>query len=151
MLVFSGFGEIITSFMGGHNANISGPIIAITSSEEAGDDEDSRYAAPVVGGLLFGGFGIIAAAATSIINAVPGALISLLVGVAMISVLISSFKQSWAASERYRYGTFFALIRMSGISLFDIGAPFWSLIGGVVISATFKTEDWSFVDGGAMV
>lgn len=152
MLVFSGLGGIITSFMGGHNANIAGPMTAITSSEESGDNEDGRYAASVVGGLLFGGFGIIAAAATSIVNAVPGTLISLLAGVAMISVLISSFEQSWAASERYRYGTFFALIiGMSGISLFDVGAPFWSLIGGVVISAILETEDWSFVNGGAMV
>lgn len=152
MLVFSGLGGIITSFMGGHNANITEPMTAITGSDESGDDKDGRYVASVVGGFLFGGFGVITAAVTSIVNAVPETLISLLAGVAMISVLINSFEQSWVASERYRYGTFFALINgMSGISLFDIGAPFWSLVRGVVISAILETEDLSFIGGGDFV
>ncbi|WP_343123569.1 benzoate/H(+) symporter BenE family transporter, partial [Haloparvum sedimenti] len=74
MLVFSGLGGIVTSFFGGHNANIAGPMTAITSSEESGFPREGRYVASVIGGLLFGGFGLIAAAATSIVNAVPGTL-----------------------------------------------------------------------------
>lgn len=145
MLVFSGLGGMVASLMGGHNANIAGPMTAITSSEESGSNREGRYVASVIGGLLFGGFGFIAAAATSIVNAVPGTLISLLAGIAMVGVLISSFEQSWADSDRYRYGTFFALIiGMSGISLLDIGAPFWSLVGGVVISLIMEPNDWQF-------
>ena len=145
MLVFSGLGGMVASMMGGHNANIAGPMTAITSSEESGSNREGRYVASVIGGLLFGGFGFIAAAATLIVNAVPGTLISLLAGIAMVGVLISSFEQSWADSDRYRYGTFFALIiGMSGISLLDIGAPFWSLVGGVVISLIMEPHDWQF-------
>lgn len=145
MLVVSGLGGMIASLMGGHNANIAGPMTAITSSDESGDKREGRYVASVVGGILFAGFGIIAAAATSIVNSIPGTLISLLAGVAMISVLISAFEQSWAASEKYRYGTFFALIiGISGVSLFDIGAPFWSLIGGVLVSLVLEPDDWPF-------
>lgn len=145
MLAVSGLGGMIASLMGGHNANIAGPMTAITSSDESGDKREGRYVASVVGGILFAGFGIIAAAATSIVNAIPGTLISLLAGVAMISVLISAFEQSWAASEKYRYGTFFALIiGISGVSLFDIGAPFWSLVGGVLVSLVLEPDDWPF-------
>lgn len=144
MLVFSGLGGMAASLMGGHNANIAGPMTAITSSEESGKQKEGRYVASVIGGVLFGGFGLIAAAATSIVNSVPGTLISLLAGVAMISVLISAFEESWSTSDKYRYGTFFALIiGMSGISLFDIGAPFWSLVGGVGVSLLLETEDWA--------
>ncbi|WP_434530189.1 benzoate/H(+) symporter BenE family transporter (plasmid) [Haloarcula sp. NS06] len=145
MLVFSGLGGIVASLMGGHNANIAGPMTAITSSDESGAEKEGRYVASVIGGLLFGAFGFIAAAATSIVNAVPGTLISLLAGVAMISVLISAFEESWATSEKYRYGAFFALIiGMSGISIFDIGAPFWSLVGGVAVSLVMEADDWEF-------
>jgi len=148
MLIFSGLGGMLASLMGGHNANVAGPMTAITSSDEAGDQKDGRYVASVIGGILFGGFGFIAAAATSIVNAVPGTLISLLAGIAMISVLISAFEESWAVSEKYRYGTFFALIiGISGISLLDIGAPFWSLIGGVGVSIILEPEDWGFLSG----
>ncbi|GAA0217119.1 benzoate/H(+) symporter BenE family transporter [Halobaculum roseum] len=143
MLVFSGIGGMLASFVGGHNANIAGPMTAITSSEEAGEDREGRYVASVIAGVLFGAFGFVAAAATSIVNAVPGTLISLLAGVAMIGVLISAFEGSWVSTSRYQYGTFFALIiGMSGLSLFDIGAPFWSLIGGVLVSLILETEDW---------
>ncbi|MGQ3414413.1 benzoate/H(+) symporter BenE family transporter [Natrinema versiforme] len=148
MLIFSGLGGIVASLMGGHNANIAGPMTAITSSDEAGDQKDGRYVASVIGGILFSGFGFIAAAATSIVNAIPGTLISLLAGVAMIGVLISAFEESWATSEKYRYGTFFALIiGMSGISLLEIGAPFWSLIGGVGVSLILEPDDWEFLFG----
>lgn len=145
MLIFSGIGGLLASFMGGHNANIAGPMTAITSSEESGSPKDGRYVSSVIGGVLFGAFGLVAAAATSVINAVPGTLITLLAGIAMIGVLINSFEESWVASGRYQYGTFFALIiGISGISLFDIGAPFWSLIGGVVISLVLEPGDWAF-------
>lgn len=145
MLVVSGIGGILTSFMGGHNANIAGPMTAITSSDESGFPKDGRYVSSVIGGVLFGAFGLIAAAATSIVNAVPSSLISLLAGVAMISVLISSFEQSWVESSKYRYGTFFALIiGISGISFFGIGAPFWSLVGGALISLVVEPGDWEF-------
>lgn len=145
MLVLSGLGGMVASLMGGHNANVAGPMTAVTSSDESGEEKEGRYVASVIGGVLFGGFGFIAAGATSIVHAVPGTLISLLAGVAMISVLISAFEQSWAASEKYRYGTFFALIiGMSDISFLDIGAPFWSLVGGVVVSFILEPDDWNF-------
>ena len=144
MLILSGIGGILTSFMGGHNANIAGPMTAITSSDESGFPKDGRYVSSVIGGILFGAFGLIAAAATSIVNAVPSSLISLLAGVAMISVLISSFEQSWVKSSKYRYGTFFALIiGISGVSFFGIGAPFWSLVGGTLISLFVEPDDWN--------
>lgn len=145
MLVFSGIGGMLASFVGGHNANIAGPMTAITSSDESGYPKDGRYVSSVIGGLLFGAFGLIAAAATSIVNAVPSSLISLLAGVAMISVLISSFEQSWVDSSKYRYGTFFALIiGISGVSFFGIGAPFWALVGGALISLIVEPGDWEF-------
>ncbi|MFC4549828.1 MULTISPECIES: benzoate/H(+) symporter BenE family transporter [Halorussus] len=146
MLIFSGLGGMLASLMGGHNANIAGPMTAVTSSDESGYPKEGRYAASVVGGLLFGGFGFIAAAATSIVNAIPSVLISLLAGVAMISVLISAFEESWVESDRYRYGVFFALIiGMSGVSFYDIGAPFWSLVGGVFVSLVLEPDDWEFL------
>ncbi|RBI59664.1 benzoate transporter [halophilic archaeon] len=147
MLIFSGIGGIVASFVGGHNANIAGPMTAVTSSEESGYPKEGRYVASVIGGLLFGGFGFIAAAATSIVDAIPGSLISVLAGVAMISVLISAFEESWVESDQYRYGTFFALIiGLAGVSLFDIGTPFWSLIGGVAISLIVEPYDWEFFE-----
>ena len=53
MTVISGLGGIAAGFIGGHNANIAGPMTAICSSDQAGEDREGRYAATVLNGILF--------------------------------------------------------------------------------------------------
>lgn len=143
MLVFSGIGGMITSFMGGHNANIAGPMTAITASEDAGNPREGRYVGSLIDGLLFTGFGLIAASATELVNAVPGGLVTLLAGIAMIGVLVSSMEAAFPGSGDFRHGAFFAIvIGISGVSFLDIGAPFWALVGGVAISFILEPDDW---------
>ncbi len=71
MTVISGVGGILAGALGGHNANIAGPMTAICSSDEAGDDKNKRFAATVINGVLFGGFGLVAGAAVPFVLALP--------------------------------------------------------------------------------
>lgn len=142
MTVISGIGGIVASFFGGHNANIAGPMTAICSSEEAGPDKSGRYAATVVNGILFGSFGLFASVAVPFVKALPSDLVSLLAGLAMIGVLLSAFEQAFSP-RKFRFGAFFALIiAMSGITLLKISAPFWSLVGGVIVSLIMEPKDF---------
>ncbi len=45
MTIASGVGGILAGLLGGHNANIAGPMTAICSSEQAGEDPRLRYGA----------------------------------------------------------------------------------------------------------
>lgn len=140
MIILSGIGGIITSFFGGHNANIAGPMTAICSGSESGPRE-GRYAASVVNGLLFGTAGIFAGTAATFIGALPAAMIAVVVGLSMIGVLTTAF--TTAFSGRYKLGAFFALIiAASGITFFKIAAPFWALVGGVAISLILEKEEF---------
>ncbi|MDN5348441.1 MAG: benzoate rane transport protein [Clostridia bacterium] len=142
MTIISGIGGIITSFFGGHNANIAGPMTAICSSEEAGENKAGRYAATVVNGILFGGFGLFASLAVPFVKALPSDLVNVLAGLAMIGVLLSAFELAFA-SKKFRVGAFFALvIAMSGIIIFKISSPFWALIGGVIVSLLVEPQDF---------
>lgn len=142
MTVISGIGGVITGLFGAHNANIAGPMTAICSSTEAGDKKEGRYAASVVNGVLFGGFGLVASYAVVFVKIIPSALISVLAGVAMINVLINALQEGFA-SRNYKIGAFFALvIGASGITILHIGAPFWALVGGVVISMIVERADF---------
>ncbi|GAW91022.1 benzoate/H(+) symporter BenE family transporter [Calderihabitans maritimus] len=142
MTIISGIGGIITSFFGGHNANIAGPMTAICSSEEAGPDKEGRYAATVVNGIVFGSFGLFASIAVPFVKALPKELVSLLAGLAMIGVLLSAFELAFA-TKKFRVGAFFALvIAMSGITLLKISAPFWALVGGVIASLLVEPQDF---------
>jgi benzoate membrane transport protein len=141
MTIVSGIGGIVTSFFGGHNANIAGPMTAITSGPDAGEVKEGRYTASVFDGILFAGFGLIAKAATALVQSVPSSLVNLLAGLAMIGVLTNAFETAF--SGKFKLGAFFALIiAASGITIFKIGAPFWALTIGVIISLIMEKEDF---------
>jgi len=142
MTVISGLGGIVTAFFGGHNANIAGPMTAICSSDEAGEDKEKRYGATIVNGVLFGAFGLIASIAVAFVAGLPKHLIGIIAGLAMIGVLISSFEYAFA-TKKFRTGAFFALmIAISGVAFFKIASPFWALIGGVVASLIVEPRDF---------
>lgn len=139
MTVVSGIGGILAGALGGHNANIAGPMTAICSSDEAGDDKDQRFAATVVNGVLFGGFGLVAGAAVPFVLALPKALIAVVGGLAMISVLLIAFQQAFAKQRGHQIGAFVALVvAMSNVSLLGISSPFWALVFGVIVSLVLE-------------
>jgi len=145
MTTISGVGGIVAGMIGGHNANIAGPMTAICSSEQAGDDRSKRYGATVVNGVLFALFGLLAGIAVPVVLALPGALISVVAGLAMIGVLLLALQQGFSRKLDFQIGAFVALVvAMSGFSLFSISAPFWALVFGVIVA--FITEPKAFGD-----
>ena len=135
MTIVSGIGGILAGFMGGHNANIAGPMTAICSSEQAGEDRSKRYGATVVNGLLFGAFGLLAGVAVPFVLALPRPLIAVVAGLAMIGVLLSALQHGFAKQQGHQVGAFVALlVAMSSLNLFGISAPFWALVFGVIVS-----------------
>lgn len=142
MTIISGIGGILTSMFGGHNANIAGPMTAICSSEEAGEDKEKRYAASVLNGIIFGLFGVFASLALAFVKGLPGALVGIVAGLAMINVLYGAFHIGFG-TNKFRLGSFFALcIALSGVTLFKISSPFWALVGGVAISFLVERADF---------
>jgi len=142
MTIISGIGGILSGMFGAHNANIAGPMTAICSSEEAGENKEGRYAAGVVNGVLFAVFGLFASFAMAFVKAIPASLINVLAGVAMINVLINAFQDGFG-SRKFRMGAFAALvIGVSGVSIFHIGSAFWALVGGVVVSLICEKADF---------
>lgn len=143
MTVISGIGGLLAPLFGGHNANIAGPMTAICSSEQAGTDKNGRYAASVVNGILFCLFGVMAGAAVAIVGTLPSELTATLAGLAMIGVLLSAFQSSFG-EKRYQLGAFVALIiAMSGVTILNISAPFWALVGGVLFSLALERRDFA--------
>jgi benzoate membrane transport protein len=135
MTIVSGIGGILAGFMGGHNANIAGPMTAICSSEQAGEDKSKRYGATVVNGVLFGAFGLVAGLAVPFVLALPRPLIAVVAGLAMIGVLLSALQHGFSKQLGHQVGAFVALVvAMSSLNLFGISAPFWALVFGVVVA-----------------
>ncbi|MGE7907588.1 benzoate/H(+) symporter BenE family transporter [Peribacillus sp. NPDC094092] len=144
MTILSGIGGGITSFFGGHNANIAGSMTAICASKEAGQME-GRYAAVVVCGVLFSTFGLFAGTVMPFVAAMPKVLISTVAGLAMMGVLLSSLQEAFSKPQ-FQFGSFFALIiAMSGVHFYDISSPFWAILGGVAVSLIIEKPDFKTI------
>lgn len=142
MTLISGIGGMLTALFGGHNANIAGPMTAICSSEAAGEDKAGRYTSSVVNGVLFGAFGLLASWAVYFVQALPGDLVSVVAGLAMIGVLVTAFRGAFAQSL-FPMGTFAALVvGMSNLTIAKISAPLWALVIGVLISYLVEPKDF---------
>lgn len=142
MTIISGFGGIFSGLFGAHNANIAGPMTAICSTSEAGDDKNGRYGASVVNGVLFMSFGLVASFAMAFIKGIPLQLVNVLAGLAMIGVLINSFKDGFGTGH-FRLGAFFAFaVGASGITILSIGSAFWALLVGVIVSLITEKKDF---------
>jgi len=142
--IFSGIGGILTGLVGGHNANIAGPMTAICACEEAGECPETRYTASALNGILFALFGLIGPLAIIFVAGMPKPLVSLVAGLAMITVLIGSFKDGFSTGK-FRYGAFAALIiGMSGLNLLKISSPLWALVGGVIVSLLMESKDFKY-------
>src|SRR5439155_14533478 len=83
-------------------------------------------------------FGLFSPMATAMSQVLPASLINLLAGLAVLgSCFVSAF------ADDFRLGALFTfLITISGVRLFNIGAPFWGLIGGTLISLLLERQDF---------
>lgn len=141
MTVASGIGGIVSGLVGAHNANIAGPMTAICSSSAAGPKE-GRYAASVWNGITFASFGLVGSFAIAFVTFIPGPLVNVLAGLAMINVLVQAFSEGFG-TLKYKAGAFFAMIvGAANLSFLGIGAAFWALVVGVAVSAICDSQDF---------
>jgi benzoate membrane transport protein len=143
MAIYGSIVGLIGSFFGAHAINIAGPMTAICSAKETGKKE-SRYAASVVNGVLFSTFGLFAALVVPFVIAMPGVIVSVIAGLAMLGVLINSLKTAFS-DNKFQMGAFFALIiGMSGVNFLNIGAPLWAIIGSLFVSLLIEKDHFEW-------
>lgn len=133
-----GLWSMITAFLGTSSTCLTGPTNALISSSGR---RESHYAAGVVVGLLALVFGAFSPAFTQLLLATPPAFIATMAGLAMLRVLQAAF--SGAFGEKYRLGALISfLVTVSGVGLFNIGAPFWGLVFGFLVSWLLERADF---------
>jgi benzoate membrane transport protein len=141
MTVISGLGGLVASALGSENANIAGPTTAAMNSDDAGPRE-GRYVAGALSGVTYVVLGVFAGTVVSLIGALPGELATTLLGMVLISVVVTTIRETWD-SGRFIVGAFFAfVIALANVPFFGIGAPFWALVGGALVSLLFEFKDY---------
>jgi len=133
MTVWSGVGGIVASFFGGHNANIAGPMTAITSSQASGPVE-GRYAAAVIAIVISGAVGLFASLVVPFIAILPRAFIAVVAGLAMIGVISSALRDSFGTGKMLPACFFAFVMAAADVTILGIGAALWALLVGALVA-----------------
>lgn len=134
----SAFGTVVYGLFGCVPSVITGPVNAILNIS---GPREHRYVGAVWVGVLFLLFGLFAPVAVGLALAIPGSLIGALAGLAIISVLQSSFAAAFKG--RFTAGaTVTFIVTVAGVSIFNIGAAFWGLLLGLAVSRIVEPKDF---------
>jgi benzoate membrane transport protein len=130
--------SMVAAFIGAVPTCLTGPVNAIISASGA---RHAQYTAGVLVGVLGVGFGLFAPLVTRLMLSTPPAFIATLAGLAMLRVLQSAF--TIAFQGRFTMGALVTfLVTVAGIPILNIGAPFWALIAGTLVSLLLERGDW---------
>jgi benzoate membrane transport protein len=127
LLSFAGAGFL------GSGVNSAAITAAIGAGEHADPDKSRRYTAGVVSGLTYVAFGIFGAAFLGFLGSIPIAMLAAIAGLALMPAIANSTHEA-LIDPQYREAALVTLmITVSNISAFKLGAPFWGLMGGVIV------------------
>ncbi|MGF6947608.1 putative benzoate:H+ symporter BenE [Neobacillus sp. B4I6] len=113
----------------------------MVSSDAAGEDKNLRYVAATFDGFLWICFGLVAGMVIAVSTVVPSQLLSVLGGLAIFGVFISTF--AGAFNGKFKNGAMVAfLIAISNVTVFSVGAAFWALLVGFVVPLLLDQEDY---------
>ena len=138
MTTACGVGSIAFALVGAVCTCVTGPSNAILAS--AGTRE-RHYIAGITFGTLGVLFGCFAASMTWLALALPTAFVATLGGLGILKVLQSAFVNAFGG--RFSLGALVTfVITVSGVTIFNVGAPFWGVVAGLCISALLERSDF---------
>ena len=135
---FCGLGAIMSGAFGTVSTCLSGPVNGIISE---GSDKGGHYTAGVLVAVMLAAFGVMAPLFTSLILAAPEAFIATLGGIALLKVLQASFNAAFEGPLSMGGLIAFA-VTVSDVSFLNIGAPFWGLLLGLIVSWIIERADF---------
>lgn len=133
-----GLGSLATACFGCVPTCLTGPSNAILCS--AGRRED-QFAAAILFSVFALIFGVSAPLVIVVLLATPPAFVAALAGLALLRVLQQAFQASFSGT--FTLGAMVAfIVTIADRPLLNIGAPFWSIVAGMVISLMLERHDF---------
>ncbi|GEL16512.1 benzoate/H(+) symporter BenE family transporter [Pseudonocardia asaccharolytica] len=134
-----GVWSLLAAVVGAVSTCLTGPTNALLT---ASGERARHYTAGIVCGLLAILFGLFAPLFTQLMLATPPAFIAALGGLAMLRVLQSSFVTAF--SSRFTLGALVTfVVTVADIKFLNIGAAFWGLIAGLIVSWLLERPDFT--------
>ncbi len=133
MTTACGTGSLLLGLVGSVSMCVTGPANAILASSGA---KEVQYVGGITYGVLAITFGLFSSFMVWLALKLPLSYIAVLGGLAVFKVLEGAFVSAFTGRHTMAALTTF-LVTVSGISLWNIGSPFWGLAFGLGISVLF--------------
>jgi benzoate membrane transport protein len=140
LFVATGLVSALTAAFGGITSNLAAITAAICAGPEAHPDPSKRWPAPVAAGGTYIMLGLIASVAAAFIAASPPILIQAVAGLALFGSLASSLSAALNSEETRLPAVLTFVTTASGITIIGVGAPFWGLVGGIVMLVLLRSR-----------
>ncbi len=133
-LSVTGMATVLLAPFGGYAFNLAAITAAICAGPEADENPATRYLAGAAAGVFYILAGLGGAAVISLFLIAPPALVATLAGLALLSTIGNALSASLSETEGREAALVTFMATVSGISFFGIGAPFWALLMGLLVS-----------------
>ncbi|WP_246165135.1 benzoate/H(+) symporter BenE family transporter [Pigmentiphaga aceris] len=115
--------------------NLAAITATLCMTENVDRDPARRYTASVCAGVFYLVMGAFAATIVAVFAALPRELVMAIAGLALLGTIGGSLSAAVIDDKQREPAIVSFLIAASGVSLWGIGAPFWALVGGLVVLA----------------
>jgi benzoate membrane transport protein len=139
IFVMTGVTSAITAFFGGHTSNLAAITAAICAGPESHPDPKRRWPAPVAAGFTYLLLGLLASVAAAFIAASPPLLIQAVAGLALFSSLAASLAAALDDEDVRLPAILTFVATASGVTIIGVGAPFWGLVGGIILMLMLRS------------
>jgi len=137
--VACGVGAGLSALVGAVSTCLTGPTNAIITGS---GERERHYIAGIVVGFLAILFGLFAPTFTRLLLNAPKSFVAALAGLAMLRVLQTAFVAAFAT--RFSLGALVAfLVTVADRPLLNVGAAFWGLVSGLVVSWLLERADFA--------
>jgi benzoate membrane transport protein len=140
--VACGVWSILAAAVGAVSTCLTGPTNALLV---ASGERSRHYAAGICCGLLAILFGLFAPVFTQLMLGTPAAFVATLAGLAMLRVLQAAFTTAFGG--RFTLGALVTfVVTVTDITILNVGAAFWGLVAGVLVSLLLERADFTRPD-----
>ncbi|RHZ91629.1 benzoate transporter BenE [Cereibacter sphaeroides] len=135
-LTVTGGLSALTAPFGAHTVSMAAITAAICLGDEVHPDRSRRWIVGLVYAAVWVGLGLFGPAILACIAALPPALVTALVGLALLGPLTGALTAAFAHPEQRFAAVVTLTITGSGVAIAGIGAAFWGLAAGLAVHVT---------------
>jgi benzoate membrane transport protein len=132
-LLTTGFASMVMATFGSHSINLAAITASLVTGPDTHEDPGKRWLVAWPYLVLYVAVGLAAALLVQILGALPAALITTIVGLALFSPLMGSVVAMLKETRDIESALITFLVTASGVTFYGVGSAFWGLVAGLVL------------------